>query len=824
MKKYPILLFAFLPILTYAQLTGTIQNAKGEPLPFANVYIEGTTQGTTANTEGVYFFDVKNGSYHIVFQYVGYKKKIEIVEIKGKTVLNIRLESDDLELKEVVIKANAEDPAYAMIRKAQELRKTYRDQVPNYACDVYIKGLQQIADAPKKILGQDIGDMGGILDTVGGKKTGIVYLSETISRYNVQGAKRKEELKLSKVSGNPNGFGFNRAELFDFSFYDNNITLTRPLLSPIGDGAMSYYKYRFAGSFRDTMGYMVNKIEVIPKRKEDPVWSGYLYLVDNQWNIYSTDLYCTGKAMQVDFVDTISLRQTHVPTGNNIWRPISQTLSFKFGIFGIKIKGYFTGIFSNYDLNPTFTKGYFGNEVYVAKKAESNTDTSVWNTVRPIELTQEEQRDYVRKDSIRAAHLTPQYLDSVDRKNNKFKIINLLAGYSYRNSQKKTTITWLSPLTSIEFNPVQGWTLGTKLNMDKYSEKVGEPYKTMWSLRGDANYGFAEKILRGSAGASYQFNRFTYPLLSIDAGVKVAQFNENEPITSTIAELYAVYDKKHLRYLFNKKFVKIGYSQDIANGLRLTVGWETAIREQDLVVNSQYSFKKKGEAYNPNTVGFQTDLYGTAHVAKANLTWTPANKYATYPHYKENEGSKYPIFSATIEKAFDITGSNADFTKLGLGMTYNNISMGIWGNSELRGSFKTFLNKTTSLNFVDYNHLNGNQTFINNTIHYMNGFMRMNYYNYSATESTLTAHWQHHFNGYILDKIPLIRKLRFGEVARVAYAYTPQYGNYLELGFGVDKIGWGLFRFVRVDVVWQKSFENNTIGKKPMVMVGINLN
>jgi hypothetical protein len=54
--------------MLHAQLTGTITNDKGEILPFANVYLEGTTRGTTANTEGVYFFDLPNGAYRIVYQ------------------------------------------------------------------------------------------------------------------------------------------------------------------------------------------------------------------------------------------------------------------------------------------------------------------------------------------------------------------------------------------------------------------------------------------------------------------------------------------------------------------------------------------------------------------------------------------------------------------------------------------------------------------------------------------------------------------------------------------------------------------------------------
>ena len=130
MKTLKILLFTLiLPLNLFAQLTGKVTNTKGEPLPFANVYIENTTRGTSANTEGVYSLDLKNGAYRIVFQYIGYKQKIESVTIQGKTEVNIQLETSDIELSEFTVKANAEDPAYPIIRKAIEMRKVYRDQV-----------------------------------------------------------------------------------------------------------------------------------------------------------------------------------------------------------------------------------------------------------------------------------------------------------------------------------------------------------------------------------------------------------------------------------------------------------------------------------------------------------------------------------------------------------------------------------------------------------------------------------------------------------------------------------------------------------------------
>ena len=414
MKSILIATFVVLtfPYHLQAQLNGRITDNKGEALPFANVYIEGTTRGTTANTEGYYALDLENGTYHIVFQYIGYEKKIIDVKVKGKTSLNISLKNNEIELQEFVVKSNAEDPAYPIIRQAIAMRRTYRDQVKAYSCDVYIKGLQKVLDAPTKIFGRDIGDMGGNIDT--NTRQGIVYLSETISKLFVDGEKKKEELISSKVSGNSNGFGFNRATLFDFNFYDQHIDIQRQILSPIADNAMLYYRYRLEGQFKDESGNTIYKITVLPIRKEDPTFGGTIYIVDNQWNIYQTDLYVTGKSIQQPILDTLYLKQNHVPVGK-VWRLLSQTVVFKIGILGFKIGGSFNGVFSNYDLTPQYAPRFFSNEIFKASKGENDNDLAHWDTLRPIPLTLEERLDYTKKDSIQNVRQSKAYLDSVNK-------------------------------------------------------------------------------------------------------------------------------------------------------------------------------------------------------------------------------------------------------------------------------------------------------------------------------------------------------------------------------------------------------------------------
>ena len=825
MKKIALflLIYSFLPAKIQAQLTGTITDSKGNPLPFANVYVENTTQGTTANTEGVYSFDLKNGAYRIVFQYIGYKKKIESVKIEGKTTLDVQLQSSDFELSEFVVKANAEDPAYPIMRKAIENRKFYRDQVKSYSSDVYIKGVQKIFDAPKKLFGRELGDMGGSLDT--NTRSGILYLSETISKLYVDGEKKKEVLVSAKVSGNDNGFGFNRATLFDFNFYDNFITIQRQILSPIGESAMQYYRYHLVGTIKDQQGNNVYKIEVLPKRAEDPTWAGIIYIVDNQYNIYSTDLYVTGKSIQVSIMDTLWLRQSFVPV-DKVWRMFSQNLAYKLNIFGLKIKGDFTGVYSNFNLTPQYEKGFFTNEIFKAFKDKSDKDLAKWDTIRPIPLTIEERKDYIKKDSIQTIRQTKPYLDSVSHARSKFNFLSLLTGYNYTDLWNQRNLLVTSPLSTFDFNPVQG--LSVAMNVI-YSQRFGErfePYKRMLTVTPSVSYSFAEDRLRASANVSYLFNRFNYRRFFVEGGQKVMQFNDQNPISTMTAQLYSLYGKENYYKIYDKTFFKVGIEQDIANGLTANVSFEYAERNS-LDVNSNFSFVKKDVPYDANTpahVTLPTRKWANhpAYLAELNLTWIPAQKYLTYPNFKRKEEGEYPTFSFRLQKTLPVEKGRGvvDYTKIRLRVEQERIGVGLAGFSELGVEFGGYLHEK-NVQFIDFQHFNGNQTILANPRNYMNSFFQLPYYTYSTRKDYFMAHWQHHFESYFFDKIPLIRKLGFKEVLRVSYLHTVELGHYVETGLGIDNIGWGIFRFFRFDVSWK--YQDGAFDPKPGVMIGVKL-
>jgi hypothetical protein len=820
----PVFLFFFLfsPDLN-AQLSGVITDESGQPLPFANVFIKGTTTGTTSNPEGNYRLELDPGSYTLVFEFLGYRSIEKKVSITASPLtMDVQLFPEAYKLQEVKVEANAEDPAYRVIRKAIEKRKYYKELVASYRCDAYVKGMQKIFDAPEKILGQEVGDMGGMLDST---RQGIVYLSESESTIFYQAPNEKKEVMISsRVSGDDNGFSFNRASLMDFSFYENSLDLIRRLVSPIGNSAMAYYEYQLAGTFVDNDGRLINRIKVIPKRKEDPVFAGYIQIVEDLWLIHSVELFITGKNIQQPILDTLFFRQSYVPVeAPDKWMIFSQTLDFDLAIFGFKIGGYFTGVFSNYDLKPEIPANFFKGEIFRIRDSANLKPQEYWEENRPIPLTVDEDQDYIRKDSLQAIWNSRVYMDSTDRVENKFDISNIFFGYSYRNSYKNFSIDVQSPATTIQFNAVQGWLADLSVNI----RKARDEDKTRWfSINPFLSYGFSDEQFRGGLKYTHQFNAFQYPRLSLEAGKKAAQFNEAEPISPMLNLFYSLYLKENYMRLYDKYFASLQYGQEVVNGLRL----DAQIAYEDrlpLVNTTNYSFRKKDTPYFVNDPRLmqreEPDIFigfpqHQALFLDVQLRLRIKQRYSTYPHRRLYHGSDWPEFKLNYRKGIKVLDSDVNYDRLSLSVE-DSYSIGLGGQGELFMEGGAFLGDP-ELFFMDFFHFEGNQTAVGNPENYNQSFFLLPYYEFSTEDKYLQIHGQHRFKGFLLDKVPLVRKLGWQTCLTGKLLHQGEESGYYEMGVGLENIGFGIFRMFRLDYVW--SFYD---GKKrdEGIIVGIRL-
>jgi len=795
-----ILLFCLFSKLT-AQIKGTVSNSKNEPIPFVSVYFQNSYTGTTTNENG--YFELPkttNDTQTLVFQFLGYRTLKKNLNLDTRNIaLKILLVEESILLNEVSISSKV-NPAHRIIKNAIANRETYLQKINSFTSDFYSKGVFGIKNAPKKIFGQKIGDLGGTLDST---RSGVVYLSETVSKIAYKRPNVfKETIIASKVSGNDNGFSYNQASQVDFNFYKNTIELESKVISPIATYAFNYYTYKLVGTFYEN-DFLINKIEVSPKHKTDNAFTGTIYIVEDQWAIYGLDLMIKGSQMNTPMLNNISLKQTCSYNSEfEYWPIIQQVIGFKFGMFGFNVGGDMTSVYSNYKFNPEFEKNTFTNEILSFKKEANKKDSLYWKVHRPIKLTNAEVSDYHRKDSIQKLKKTKKYLDSVDKKDNKFNFSNLLFGYSHNDSYNNQSFNISAPLLSLQFNTVQGWNFNSTISFSKRNKEEGSRLYSSATI----NYGITENKLRAQGRFYYLFNEISKPFIQLTGGQKLSQFNKNEPISPLINTAATLFFEENYAKYYDNTFVNLLFSDEISNGLRFksSIGYEkrkALVNTEDYVLlNDKNKIYTSNHPLDKNLPG--SHLFNTHHVYTFNtqLTYVIGQKYISYPNRKLNVGSQEkPTLQLSYEQKF--AGSNNDYNygaiRAKITQHFDTDNKGRFYYSLKGGSFL----EAESIAFMDYQHFNGNQTHYSSKSINTTSFNLMPYYDFSTNSNYAELHAEHHFKGYLFKKLPLLKNTGFQFILGGHTLFSKNNKPYSELTFGVDNIGFGKIRFLKVSYV-----------------------
>lgn len=136
-------------------VTGTILDKEfnNEPLPFANIVIKGTKQGTSTDENGKFSISLKPGNYTIVIGYLGYETKEIPFTLKAneKKVINHTLEASGVQLADIeIIQVVSKEKESALL---QEQQKAVEIKQSIGAEEISKKGIGDVAAAVAKTSG-----------------------------------------------------------------------------------------------------------------------------------------------------------------------------------------------------------------------------------------------------------------------------------------------------------------------------------------------------------------------------------------------------------------------------------------------------------------------------------------------------------------------------------------------------------------------------------------------------------------------------------------------------------------------------------------------
>ena len=378
----------------------------------------------------------------------------------------------------------------------------------------------------------------------------------------------------------------------------------------------------------------------------------------------------------------------------------------------------------------------------------------------------------IKSDSAYRATHSQHYLDSIDHRTNKITALKLLfLGQEHYNRKKERTLSF-DPVISM-FRPFLPG--GTRFNIGAGYYKLFESKKFI-SINGDINYGFLNRDFMGSLVLTHRYNPFSNGYITANAG------RDFELIF--IGDAFVNLFRRSNFYLKNS--VEFEHGLEIINGLVLRNKFEFAERQSidQLKLSRQFEKYVKDTVSGFNNEPIKFDPYN-AFTASVILEYTPFSMYIREPHQKIILGSKYPTLYAKWKKGIpDLFKSEVDYDYLEFGL-FQKLKLGLAGISQYHISSGQFLNQK-SLKSIDYKFISrGNPYLFNNPL-----------LSFQALDSTFAifkrfyeGHYIHHFNGSILNKLPIVKKLKLLEVAGGGVLYIPS-GNlkYAEAYVGIEKI------------------------------------
>lgn len=800
-------------------------------LPYATVYIQGTTAGTSANIDGEYQILLEPGTYKVVCQFIGYKQSTFNITITGNEIVNhdFVLADQSLSLKEAVISASSEDPAYPIIRKTIARRKFHLDQVKSFQTGIYLKGVIRSQNLPDKFLGEKIKQ--AKIPGIDSNGKGVLYLCEEYADYYSDDNKERTVIHSVRESGNPNGFGFARFPSV-VTFYENNINLlggtSRGFISPVSDYALNFYKYKLEGEFVEN-GQTIYKIKVSPKRLYEPTFYGTIYIVDEEWAIHTIDMFLTKKS-NLDFLDTLGVQQLFLPLEKDTWVAKNQVIYFTLNILGFDVNGSIVTVYNNQKVNEPIPDTIFHKDIISSyDKTANKKDTSYWVNTRPIPLESDENRNYRIKDSVRIVTSNPAYIDSVRMAHNLTKATQLFLGNTTWSSKEYKNVYTINPIMfnpgdynengMFNYNTVEGLNIAPKLD---WTHKVD----TGKTLNGAvvARYGFHNAHFNSIAKLEYTERDRSWKgrqwTMGLQGGKYVFQDNPENPIAPVFNTFSTLIWRENDMKIYERWEGSGYYKRDYGNGFK----WDIKLSYQQRIPlenTTNYSM------FHPNSFNFTDNLpphlksitvweNNNAALAYFSLSYKPGYQYVKYPDFISGF-STWPVFALSYDKGVpDILNSKVNFDKWRFSVQ-DDFRLRLLGSLTYNIAVGGFLNDKY-VSVPDLMHLYGNRG-IGFASAYMQSFQFAQYYDWSNKEKLYgEAHIEYNMLGLLSNKIPLLRQARWYLLMGTNTFYASSNDYYTEAFIGIDNLGWKIARFIRIDFV--QSWDSN-MGRNSGIRFGI---
>lgn len=791
-----------------------------EPLPFVNIVFKGTSIGSTTDIDGRYTITTNTANEELHFSFLGYKTVIRTVKVGETQDINVRLTSDAQVLQEVTVTTqgreryrNKNNPAVDLVREMiehkEQNRMTHYDYVEYEQYEKLQMSLSNLSDKFKeRKLFRKYKWMFENVDTttIKGKALLPIYLQENLTDKYYQGTpeqnksvvKAHQKVSFDDYVDNQGMSTYLNYLYNDIDIYENNITLlTNQFLSPIANSAPTFYKFYITDTLKNETPKLV-ELSFAPRDAGGFLFQGRLYVtLDSNYAVQRVDM-TVNKNINLNWVRELFINQEFEKMEDGKFQVVKSRMRADFGItqgrgglYGERVVSY-----KNFVINQPRPAAFFeGEKKQQEKEAEGHTE-EYWLANRHDSLSHAESKVYQNIDSLQKV---PSFRRTMDI------ATLLLAGY-------KSFGWWeLGPVnTFYSFNPVEGFRLRVggrttpKFNERLYFETYGA-------------YGFRDEKWKYFLSATYSFtgkSMWQFPVRTLRVSYQHDMKIPGQELQFIQEDNFLLSFKRGVndKWLYNDIWT-IDYLHEFDNHISYRVGFK-----------NWKQTPAGGLRYERNT----DDLLQSAPdviTSEVNLEfrWAPGEQFYQGKLYRIPIPNRYPIFTARfIGGIKNLFNSQYNYQNVALNV-YKRVYLSQFGYTDMVLEGGYIFGKVPFPLLAIHR---ANQTYS----YQLQSYNLMNFLEF-VSDKYVSLSFDHYFNGFIFNKIPLLKKLKWREVAtfKVLYGsirrendprhnteafafpvndqgvettYSLQPEPYMEASVGIANI----FKLIRVDVVKRLSY------------------
>lgn len=809
MKKILIFTLFFLFVLSNAivaqtKVSGIVVDKSNQPIPFANIAFKDSNDGVVSNEDGRFYLESPKNYTTLAITSVGFSDKEITLEKAVNYNFTIQLEEIQ-SLNEVVIYAGKtskkNNPALDILRKIWEKkRKNGLYLFDQYQMEKYEKiefDMNTIDSAyMKNKLFNGMEFIFKHVDTsrITGKTYLPIFINEALS--DVYGdtklKKVKEKIKANKTSGfngNQQILSFVKDLYSQYDIYENHLTFfDKSFTSPLSKTGIDVYNYVLRDSAFVDKKWCYNII-FYPRRKNELTFKGDFWVSDTTFAIKNINMAAT-KSANINWVKDIYLEQDFDVLNDSIFL---LTRDYMMSDFALNKKENSKGV---YGKRTTFFRDHkFNNEkpVVFYKDQVDYLDPNIYN--KPEEYWEKNRFENLTKDE-KGVYKMLDTLQTVKKFKQLYSLVEIVdSGYLHLG------LLDYGPIYSIiGQNAVEG--LRLRSGVRTYFGP-NDP----WRMQAYVAYGFKDRKLKYGISGKWMVENKKRIIISAGNRRDIEQTGASLTTTNDIVgRSYA--SSGILTFGSNDKLTNVNLSNVEIEAEPL----------KNLTFSTGFSYRTLESASQLFSLDYYTDL--TQNKIKSQLKqsevnlqveYTPNRKTISYGVERYNVDSPFTTVYVGYSQGFKgLLSSDFNYKKIQLYFKQPLI-IGPLGRTNITMEMgKTFGYIPLGLMSV----VPGNQSLF--TI--SNTFNNLKFYEF-ITDQYVTLKWDHNFQGRLLGRIPMMKKLNWREIIEVRSVYgTITNDNRTINASGLiynapEKIYWeysagigNIFKVLRVDFSWRGNY------------------